>query len=327
MALTFQCFFCGRTVPVLRENEVKHVDCPECGARIDVNPEAAVSFGLSSAKPSSCGGCLFIIIILIGVVVYFSSQKTQGKNNRFSTPPKETRSGSYSPNESEARKEIYFIIDRLVTQELQDREKLFAMPLSWKEDFSSLPQELQDILQQKERESLAYQPKITRNMYLKIFDHVKEEKFLDKKDFMNKVTNLYRQSQKLEEEKFYRLCEQNLTKLYECLSSHLFKEKNLPKDLSLKEAILKSPNFTAYQQLVSPASSETIYWDWSIGIHYGFTNAKISSISPEKKDLLFWEKVPSSYQNKGKSKFFYKVILSDGTQTQWSLEKIANALK
>lgn len=320
-------FFCGKMVPVFKEKEVKYVDCPGCGARIDVNPEAAVSFGLSTSKPTSCGGCLFIIAIILGIGIYLGNQQKIKNINRKLPHPRENQSSTYSPSESEARTKISHIVDSLVVEEIQEKEKLFSIPFSWKEEFTSLPDILQNTLMQKQRDYHSYQSKIARDLYLKIFDQIKEQKFLDKEDFRKIVISFYKQEQRRREERLSQANEQNLLKLYEILSGYIFQDKNLPQDMPLKEAIFQSPNFSSYEQLLCPTAVHSIYWDWDIGIHYGITNLKVSEISKEKKQLLVWEKVPSAFKIKNEIKYYHRVVLSDGTQAQWTMDKINNSLK
>ena len=330
MALHFQCFFCNRIVPVYREDETKFVSCPDCGARIDVDPDMAVS--ATEAKGCSCGGCLafLIVLALVGGFIYsMVSQKDFSRRRRRTHRPHSTKSNRprpkyYKPDNATAMR----FINDFITSELgkianQHYRPLFAIPENWKDDPRKFNAQLRRVYQREWAKYRTGQLKLPTILSTQIWRSLQRYRFSNQADFAQKVKlrcqRILESHQRAENRQRYP----NISNLAYYLRTHLFTNANLPPDSSLQDAILNGKRFTAYDTLFIPAATNALFWDWSIGTHYRFTERKVRDIRPTDTILLAWEKIPFA-DNKKKYHF---VILSNGKVDKWTNQRLMDKLR
>ena len=321
MALYFQCFFCNRTVPVYRENEVKHVNCPECGARIDVDPEMATSPAIPKPGGCSCSGCLIGIFILaaIGIGIYSFVSKEKLSFQTIEKSRVSSRSKYYVPSEQEGRR----IVSAVVAQEraiyLASAMNSFQLPESWKERFDTFNPLLKALYVQKRHESTLVQGKMPNRLAEKVWNRMKSWKFKSQMEFRDKAKYTFGKCLQEMEEANSRDCMNHAKILHTALHRYLFESPVVSPELSLRDALLQGHGFAGNASLFSPSSFNCLYWDWSIGIHYGVTTTKISEISRNTVQLIAWEKVPSQGRD-------HLVLLSDGTIEKWAQDRLYRTL-
>lgn len=316
MTLYFKCFFCGRTVTAFRDK--KFVDCPECGARVDVDPDMATSSALSTSG-SSCG-CFVIIALIISIIAAIIITKPQKSKTRRYRKSYKSRKYRKKSRKRYAKKifrlgtqQQIIKINKIVKQKLKADEgkrlSLFKLPSSWY-DKHKLQGNLKVLFKSNERLYRAYSRGRLSKFTYGIWTSLKHFKFANLKDFEEKVRVRYQQLIKdLKKDNGSR---RRLNAAL--LGRHLLfniKSKRFDRSKSLHDIVFAN-QFGKNALLFMHEAKRSLYWNWKIGLHYGFSQKKISELA--SNDIVIWEKIPTIIE---KEKYHW-VILRNGLRRQWT---------
>ena len=301
MTPTYKCSFCNNTISTTDKNR-EYVDCTNCYARINLNYDT--SLNTITFKRISYGGCL-LALLLLGTIIYFAIPEAKKaapasvKNETKNSVPKFT--------------ENTLLIRSLIVQNLgkfkQKEGKLFIIHPFWRDEDKDLNFALKKFIKDK-KNKYNHNQKILVDLWIRRIRKALKHRNFKNKDILKKaVSDNFAKIYEQKKMKFYKTRQKNIADLTYFLLLNL-KTNKFQKNITLKKAVLS--NFELYKYLFYPNSHIWLYWDWSIGTHYGFITKQVEKIG--KKEIIAWEKVGSLKQENDKYVKYHWVIFSNGSR-------------
>ena len=334
MGLVFKCFFCGRSV--VAQGEEKYVNCPKCGARIDVDSDLGVPEHTAIQGKGCLFGCVAIAITMfITSIIFFTLFRANGE--------KITKSCSIAKNAPKHQHKnpgLYATVAVIASAKIQEqriqKKKCFDFAQSQKEDFRRFHPALRRLFAQQRLSYYRNYARVKNNLMRQVYGSCIKKV---KKTFLNQRLNarsrfnkgaalinlaLKKELQKRRQQ-FAVFRKRNAIGLSYAMLLEL-RNKTFPAALPLKDVILRTSIFKEFRKLLLPEALASLYWDWSIGVHYGITNMICGQISIKAKQLILWEKVPLLSIVNGQKKYYHWVIFSNGATERWQSSKLKKTL-